>query len=364
MFEIYGGATEFQQWSLDQKVINDCMDVGEEVVFRTAHSKVGISIARMDGDVIVADVPNEILTFAGNISVELGQGEERCADCYTVFAVVAQEKPEGYVCTDNRNIARKYLETVKQDLTEAEKAQVRENIGAGSGKLTYDQMPEGYPKKAIGEVTLFDQTVTVIDGLYKAGKNFISLTVGETYFVYVDGVKYECVCYDYNGTAIIGNMAAMGIPGGNGEPFYIVSTLGMCGFVEDVESGASVNGDVALKIVAYTEVVTPMAEEFLPESVKGGTVVVNITADDSGAYSADMVAEDIYNEFIGGKKAVCLADNTYIPLTSAFSNGAGTYYTVFSDLDTHTGSSPKMVIYQIKQKVVTKYTVTLTPDAT
>lgn len=132
MFEVYGGGKEFNQWSLDQKVVNSCMEVGDQVVFRTGYGKIGVTYARADIDGIVADVPNELLKYAGNMMVELGQGNDKHDDCRTLLTVLEQEMPEDYVCVENKVISKHYVETVKQDLTEAEKAQARRNIDVGS----------------------------------------------------------------------------------------------------------------------------------------------------------------------------------------------------------------------------------------
>lgn len=133
MFTIYGGKTEFSQWDLNQRVVNPDMCDCEQVIFTMSNGRVGISRAYEYEGQMVADVPNHLLQYSGNVMVDLGQGADQRIEEKTFFTVVECGKPEGYVCTPNRNLAKKYLETVTQELTEAEKAQVRKNIGAGEG---------------------------------------------------------------------------------------------------------------------------------------------------------------------------------------------------------------------------------------
>lgn len=101
MFEIYGGATEFNQWDLDKMVINSCMNEGDEVVFYKSNGETyPVKATRYFGSV-VANVPNYILQTAGNILVSLGQGNEKHDDCETIFSVVAADKPGDYNCKCN-----------------------------------------------------------------------------------------------------------------------------------------------------------------------------------------------------------------------------------------------------------------------
>lgn len=101
MFNIYGGATEFNQWDLDQFVTNDCMKAGDEVVFRNASGETYVVKAFEQNGEVLADVPNYLLKKAKNILVDLEQGADKHDDCRTVFTVVAQDEPDGYDCKYN-----------------------------------------------------------------------------------------------------------------------------------------------------------------------------------------------------------------------------------------------------------------------
>ena len=92
--------------------------------------------------------------------------------------------------------------------------------------LTYDYMPEGYPSKSVGTVTLMEeQEVTFSDmggGAYEAAEPVkIDISDGQTYTIVWDGVEYSCVCHVANGVSYIGNPVAFGAES-TGEPFVYV----------------------------------------------------------------------------------------------------------------------------------------------
>ena len=102
--------------------------------------------------------------------------------------------------------------------------------GGGSGgggsipkPLTYDYMPEGYPSKSVGTVTLMEeQEVTFSDmgrGPYGATAPVkIDISDGQTYIIVWDGVEYSCVGHVADGSSYIGNPAILGLES-TGEPF-------------------------------------------------------------------------------------------------------------------------------------------------
>ena len=55
----------------------------------------------------------------------------------------------------------------------------------------------------------------------------ITLIEGTTYFVNWNDMKYECVCYNYEGALVIGNNECWGGSGGNGEPFLVSNYDGL-----------------------------------------------------------------------------------------------------------------------------------------
>jgi len=89
--------------------------------------------------------------------------------------------------------------------------------------LTYDYMPEGYPSKSVGTVTLMEeQEVTFPDmggGAYGATAPVqFDISDGKTYTIVWDGVEYSCVGHVTKNVAYIGNLAGLG-PESTGEPF-------------------------------------------------------------------------------------------------------------------------------------------------
>ena len=131
--------------------------------------------------------------------------------------------------------------------------------------LTYDYMPEGYPTKAMGTVTLLEEqelAFTLTKGKYAATlTNILEIFEGQTYTVKWDGTEYECVGAVFNSMPLLGNLSIMGASGDTGEPFiYAYNTSLHAGNFATHDSSAS--HTISVKTTA--EIVTPMAGEFLP----------------------------------------------------------------------------------------------------
>ena len=91
--------------------------------------------------------------------------------------------------------------------------------GGGSSvpkPLTYDYMPEGYPKKSVQTTTLMALFEVPFNPV-SAGTSYraklpdplvFEIVVGQTYTVNWDGTEYECVCVSFDeNTYIIGNLS-------------------------------------------------------------------------------------------------------------------------------------------------------------
>ena len=139
------------------------------------------------------------------------------------------------------------------------------NVSGGGGSipkpLTYDYMPEGYPKKTIGTVAVMAEQALEFaseEGTYVAHPNeAFEIVEGQTYIVTWDGADYECVCSVYFSTILaLGNKSIYGAGDDTGEPFLYLST----GAFATLETTAS--HTISIKTIAETA--TPMAEEFLP----------------------------------------------------------------------------------------------------
>ena len=132
--------------------------------------------------------------------------------------------------------------------------------------LTYDYMPEGYPKKTTGTVTVMGEQVVEFasagDGIPSTGSLTTTFTPveGQTYIVNWDGTEYECVCSIFNGRYLtLGNLSIIGAGADTGEPFIYLNTPAGSEF-ETLDTAAS----HTISVKKTGGVVTPIAEEFLP----------------------------------------------------------------------------------------------------
>ena len=147
--------------------------------------------------------------------------------------------------------------------------------GGGGGSvpkpLTYDYMPEGYPSKTAETVTLMEEQelafAHVPNGMYAAFlTDGLALVPGQTYTVKWDGTEYECVFFDDSKEAYLGNASIGGSGEDTGEPFLYDA-------YQNAFSTLDTSASHTISIKTTKEVVTPMAEEFLPASAKNATTV-------------------------------------------------------------------------------------------
>ena len=143
--------------------------------------------------------------------------------------------------------------------------------GGGGGSvpkpLTYDYMPEGYPKKTMGTVTVMEEQVVEFvssgDGMPNIGvltTTFIPVE-GQTYIVNWDGTEHECVCSIFNGSyLVLGNLSIVGAGDDTGEPFIYINAPSMGSEFETLDTASS----HTISVKKMGEIVTPMADEFLP----------------------------------------------------------------------------------------------------
>ena len=164
--------------------------------------------------------------------------------------------------------------------------------------LTYDYMPEGYPSKSVGTVTLMEEqelSFALYGGVYTARlTEALEIAEGQTYTVNWDGTEYECVCSIFNDTILaLGNLSIMGAGDDTGEPFLYTKSNNGSGF-GTLDTSAS----HTISVKTTVETVTPMAEEFLPSEVNelimnsstpDSTKKFKITVDDSGTIAATEV---------------------------------------------------------------------------
>ena len=162
-----------------------------------------------------------------------------------------------------------------QDLTPITRMEMfLKNFGGSGGvvpkPLTYDYMPEGYPRKAMGTTTVMEeQEVAFYDdkgSLERYGNpaDPFNIIEGQTYTVNWDGTEYECVCSmgSEGGASFpyIGNLSIGGLGDDTGEPFLYTSA----GLFVTLNTSAS----HTISVKTIEETVTPMAEEFLPAGMR------------------------------------------------------------------------------------------------
>ena len=173
--------------------------------------------------------------------------------------------------------------------------------------LTYDYMPEGYPLKAVQTTTLMEEQELAfeVDEYVRIAtlSNPIEIIEGQTYTVNWDGTEYKCVGFTIDEDKCgFGNLYLLKVGDDTGEPFSYTynKTYAIGGFMT---SDTSVSHTISVKKIE--EIVTPMAEEFMPiipsdkmptvpyllvnSSTTNSTKVFKLTVDDSGAISATEV---------------------------------------------------------------------------
>ena len=151
--------------------------------------------------------------------------------------------------------------------------------GGGGGSvpkpLTYDYMPEGYPTKAMGTVTVMEEQELAFALIGDTGQYGAQLTEalevveGQTYTVNWDGTEYECVGFAFNSMPMIGNLSILSMSESDdtGEPFLYYNN-GNKGGIGTLDTSAS----HTISVKTTEEIVTPMTEEFLPATPKNTTV--------------------------------------------------------------------------------------------
>lgn len=175
-------------------------------------------------------------------------------------------------------ITRKEKIITGQDLTpitRLEKFLKQFGGGGGGGSvpkpLTFDYMPEGYPTKSAQTTTLMEEqqvAFTLSNGLYVAQlTNVFEIVEGQTYTVNLDGAEYECVGAAFGeNTYVLGNLSIVGAGADTGEPFVSLYIKGGAQSVTQfVTLDTSASHTISIKRIVET--VTPMAEEYLPDTV-------------------------------------------------------------------------------------------------
>ena len=159
--------------------------------------------------------------------------------------------------------------------------------------LTYDYMPEGYPSKSVGTVTVMEeQEVAFADmegGVYGATAPVqFDISDGQTVAVVWDGVEYSCVGHDIEDATYIGNPAAIGLEA-TSEPF-LYATTGRQYIWASYDTAAS----HTIKVTTISTVYQTMDENFLPPPPRQVRIL-----DTTRSYSTKEI-EEIYQSVLDG----------------------------------------------------------------
>lgn len=130
--------------------------------------------------------------------------------------------------------------------------------------LTYDYMPDGYPKKSVETTTLMEeQELAFADmegGVFAATAPIkIDISDGQTYTVVWDGVEYSCVCHTMGPYEYIGNPEALGSES-TGEPFLYLDSD------QPVWASYDTSTSHTIKVTTIDTVYQTIDEKYLPES--------------------------------------------------------------------------------------------------
>ena len=144
--------------------------------------------------------------------------------------------------------------------------------------LAYDYMPEGYPTKAMGTVTLMEaQEITFSQKgdnplYYGRSAGTLEVVVGQTHTVTWDGTAYECVGFEFQDVTVLGNLSIAGAGGDTGEPFICDASNSMFATIDTSASHI-------ISVKRTGEIVTPMTEEFIPSGVTAAIENAQVTAE-------------------------------------------------------------------------------------
>ena len=140
------------------------------------------------------------------------------------------------------------------------------NVDTVPKPLTYDYMPEGYPSKSMGLVTLMEeQEVTFADynGTMTAYSPVdLDIKLGDELTVIWDGVSYDTIVTTVQGSLTFGNLRLIGISVTTNYPFLYVGP-------ELIGSPMFAATDTAtshtIKVMCQRIKYTPIDTNYIPE---------------------------------------------------------------------------------------------------
>lgn len=196
---------------------------------------------------------------------------------------------------------------------------------------------------AITEVV--PETTVKIGQDFPTELNLANITVGNTYIVTWNGEFYECVCYQFMGAKVIGNVNGFDGVGGNGEPFCIVNLGGVTRMM------ALEAGTYTISITEYAHDIKQLDTKYLPIIKENKEVVFEMDdvendteyCDESfktllGKYSIT-VDDKLYTLFFNAIEDISLAENEIIYIET----WNGGIYISFADGETHSVKIKKII---------------------
>lgn len=129
------------------------------------------------------------------------------------------------------------------------------------------------------------------DGIYIGElESTFSATVGETYKVYWDGTAYECICVDFSGMTIIGNLSIANAGSDTGEPFFMNIIGGMVIGISTLDTSDS----HTFSISGYAESVVKIDQKYLPVASETEPGIISVTT------LSDSILQQVKNEYFMG----------------------------------------------------------------
>ena len=167
--------------------------------------------------------------------------------------------------------------------------------------LTYDYMPVGYPKKTAQTTTLLAEQELAFASKDATGKyladiqNPPEIVEWQTYAVNWDGTEYECVCVPSKQFLTLGNLSIISMGDDTGEPFVYTYVIRQNqGMFVTLDTSAS----HTISVTTTEEIVTPMAEAFLPASA---LITYNSS---TNTYSSDFTNDELHEILLDHRQVV------------------------------------------------------------
>lgn len=281
---------------------------GDELVIPTVYATIGVVLKGADPSGDESTEPSlpvwaQTQAMIGNLNALETEAKGNLVAAVNEVKHTADSKQDRLIAGDNITIA-------------ADGKTISATGGGGSvpKPLTYDYMPEGYPTKAMGTVTIMEEQELAFaiedNGFYYADLTTpFEIVAGQTYTVKWDGTEHECVGVNLDGfMSVIGNLSILGMGDDTGEPF-------VCGYnmreAINVFYTLGTSPTHTISVKTASEVITPMAYDFMPDDY----ITLNIRFDDSKVVLndfqtfqtpviADKTVDEVMAEVNAGKKRV------------------------------------------------------------